>query len=753
VKKLSGPAFVVCCLLATVSCVSTPKGYETEGFVKLWSTGVQKLGLFEQISDDQFIHGTVVSFESIYSFYSVADGTLQHTMTGKEYAALEKTSGQVALGEGIYTGYKIIERRDDDDNILWTYIPMGFLTGSIWSGDAVYAVEGKNGLNTDMILVRLDAKTGDVVWKRDMPIQHDLAMASLARSRNDFYHVQIAFLGNRLVIVSKGIVVVDPESGETIGKVAFSVQTGVGTLQVASTGALGTAGALIASAAKIGEVMPELAELNGLVHVFDIDGNLYAVSLESGTLLWKIKFDRISMIARDPATDTILVSTGLPMITGLGKPIREGKPGLATVDALTGKVSSSIDTGWIVGNVEDGSGSGVWIFNEKSALLVRDLKVERTIDFAKTQNLDGIFAVYPVDEGSRMMVFGKSAATIFDPRTGATGYRIELGGPFGGIEQIQQAGRYLAVELAPPGTLNFQNYRLFSIDLESGMVLNELITGSVSDGKKVTMLGYISFPAYGLFLRQEMEGKKIFINAYSLFPEGVFSLPADTRAGSSESEASADLALDTSTSTPTETAPAETIADTTGPDGLTPDTAIPLKFQKIKLDGNVDTWAGLEPLATADPFVSPFMGSTDYTFKQMFACIDEKYLYWRLDYVDANPQIHVPSGTTGKIYSQILITYDPDNFISSGTAYKPEQTELYPYLHLWNIPKNTGSDIEGTMFNVVASNQMLAGRIPLSVIQKFCKGPVPIKGDSGYNPASGGKSYTSTPTVYIIALP
>lgn len=758
-KKSSASALLVCCLLVSASCVSTPKGYLADGYPKVWSTGVKKFGTTRQFSGDQFTHVTGTTLAPTYSFYSAKDGTLLQTLTSKQLDAMEKDSGKTALGKGIYSGYRGIQRLGDDGRILWAYVTSGFLTGSAWSGDAVFAVEGKNGINTDMLLVRLDAETGAVVWKRDMPIKLDLAMAGLSRSVVDFYHVQIEFLGNRLVIVSKGIVIVDPGTGEPVGNVAFSVQTGVATTQVASTGVLGTAGALLASATRIGEVTPDLVELKGLVHVFDIEGNLYAVSLDSGKLLWKTKFDRISRVVRDPATDTILVSTGLPMITGIGKPIRDGKPGLVTVDALTGKITASIDTGWVVGTADDGSGSGVWFFNEKSALLVRNLKVERTIDFAKANGVDGIFAVYPLDEGKRTLVFGKNAAIFFDPMTGTTGATIQLGGPFGGIELIQRAGRYLAVELAPPGTLNFQNYRLLSIDLETGSVLNELITGSFSDGRKITMLEYLAFPKYGLFVRQEMQGKALLLNAYSMFPEGAFEPPAAVIASAAaleESSTAGVAAVVDSGSGPLAVSAPEgsvEVAASTRPDGMTPSTAIPLEFKKIKLDGKLDSWAGLEPLTAAEPFVTPFIGSTDYTFKQMFACIDDKFLYWRLDYVAANPQKKVPTGTTGKIFSQLLITYDSDNMITCGTNYRPEQSELKPYLSIWNIPKGTGTQIESTTFNVIASKQMLTGRIPLSVIKKYCKGPVQINGNAGYLPTSGKKSGTSTPTVYILALP
>ena len=376
-RKLTPNVALLVIALVTMSCVTTPSSYITTGFTKVWSTEAKGFGVIAPLTSDSFALFRGSKLSGTYDFYSARDGKFEQSMTKKELDALGEVSRNTPRDAGIYTGYRSIERVDELGAILWKYESIGVLAYSKQFSEAIYAAEHTKGTLPGMALVKLDAETGSVIWKKDMPIEIEPSMRSLGGRSINSDHVQIELFEDRVVIVSKGLVVVDTQTGEVIGHTEFSVQTGVVGFRLGASGAFGLGGAMLAAATKIGEVYPELEELDGMVHVFDIDGNLYAVSLLIGELLWKTKFDRISRTAKDPSSNSLLVSTGLDMINGSGKPIQDGKPGLSVVDTRSGKVTTTLDTGWIVGTTTETSGNGTWFFNEKDALLVRGMKIEK----------------------------------------------------------------------------------------------------------------------------------------------------------------------------------------------------------------------------------------------------------------------------------------------------------------------------------------------------------------------------------------
>ncbi len=237
--------------------------------------------------------------------------------------------------------------------------------------------------------------------------------------------------------------------------------------------------------------------------------------------------------------------------------------------------------------------------------------------------MKGIFGLHDLEGQNKVLVFGVDSMIFFDPDTGSVEGKIDVEGPFGGIEMFIQQGKYLAVELAPTSTMNFRNYRLMIINLDSRQILQQLITGSINDGKKITMLEYTAFPELRLFVRFEMESKKNNLNGYSFFPPDAYEDDVNQKTYSEPVETKATATVSTEptavSAAPATPAPARTpeVIPSPSQNGKTPATAIVLKYQKIKLDGKADSWLGLEPLVAMAGYQAAYLGSTDYTFKQV----------------------------------------------------------------------------------------------------------------------------------------
>ena len=147
--------------------------------------------------------------------------------------------------------------------------------------------------------------------------------------------------------------------------------------------------------------------------------------------------------------------------------------------------------------------------------------------------------------------------------------------------------------------------------------------------------------------------------------------------------------------------------------------AVPIRLQRatIKLDGLEDSWEGVEPLyESASP--SPFMGEPKSGIKAVYLCRDDKYLYWRVDFVEVDPLAKRPKGVGKGLNLQIDVwreaTKEGFNMIAQ---YNSEANGNF-YLLGGSSPKGQWARLSDGNITAKRNKNIFVARIDWAWVQK-----------------------------------
>jgi hypothetical protein len=155
--------------------------------------------------------------------------------------------------------------------------------------------------------------------------------------------------------------------------------------------------------------------------------------------------------------------------------------------------------------------------------------------------------------------------------------------------------------------------------------------------------------------------------------------------------------------------------------------AIWLQRATIKLDGLPDSWAEIDPIFEAN-INRPFLGDPRYAVKRVFVCRDDKYLYWRVDFNEANPLDKSPKGSGKATTVQISPWMDAlqKNF-DMAVSFNREGNRMESYLGSYDGRTQKYTKIADNVISSKQGKTMFAARLELSYLKKYCPYPGSIE--------------------------
>jgi hypothetical protein len=154
-------------------------------------------------------------------------------------------------------------------------------------------------------------------------------------------------------------------------------------------------------------------------------------------------------------------------------------------------------------------------------------------------------------------------------------------------------------------------------------------------------------------------------------------------------------------------------------DGSSPEKAVVLAHRTVKLNGKPESWAGVEPLMTMGMGSLPTMlESSDYSIKSLSACRDEKYLYWKIEYLKSNP-VASASSKLGKKYSaRIACAIDSASHLETGINLNMAKSRLESYSGIWDGSKGW-KPLGGGNYGR-SDRASCEGSISLKLLRSYC---------------------------------
>jgi hypothetical protein len=154
-------------------------------------------------------------------------------------------------------------------------------------------------------------------------------------------------------------------------------------------------------------------------------------------------------------------------------------------------------------------------------------------------------------------------------------------------------------------------------------------------------------------------------------------------------------------------------------DGSSPEMAVVLARRTVKLNGKPESWAGVEPLMTMGMGSLPTMlESSDYSIKSLSACRDEKYLYWKIEYLKSNP-VASASSKLGKKYSaRIACAIDSASHLEAGINLNMAKRRLEYYSGIWDSSEGW-KPLEGGTYGR-SDRASCEGSISLKLLRSYC---------------------------------
>lgn len=219
-SKIIAIPFMVLSMLAFSACMTMPSSDEMSAIHQLWHTPIKTMGQISHMTDDTFTNKTGGLLNTKFDVYSLADGAYIKSYTPKELSALQTGDdsgiGKV-LSEGFYYNSKMVAKRMPPNGPdIWKYSDKARIVGGLVIDDFLFMAE-KDGASPDLYIAKIDASSGEALWRTKAGIELQESISSL---RSDFvtdYHLQLSRNGNRLYVISKGLAVMDFETGKSSG--------------------------------------------------------------------------------------------------------------------------------------------------------------------------------------------------------------------------------------------------------------------------------------------------------------------------------------------------------------------------------------------------------------------------------------------------------------------------------------------------------------------------------------------------------
>jgi hypothetical protein len=158
--------------------------------------------------------------------------------------------------------------------------------------------------------------------------------------------------------------------------------------------------------------------------------------------------------------------------------------------------------------------------------------------------------------------------------------------------------------------------------------------------------------------------------------------------------------------------------------GKRPETALELPRASIAFEAKSDSWEGIEPIIQLKN--SSFLGNPGYGVKALYACRDDKYLYWRVDFQEANPFSKAPMGVGKGVVLQLSIFLPSSKtYLDIGLRQNREKGKLESYVGTNQMPMGKWNTIAENILSTKQGQDMIVSRLDLSYIRKYGIDPVP----------------------------
>ncbi len=179
------------------------------------------------------------------------------------------------------------------------------------------------------------------------------------------------------------------------------------------------------------------------------------------------------------------------------------------------------------------------------------------------------------------------------------------------------------------------------------------------------------------------------------------------------------------------------------------ESAFLLPRRTIKVEERLDSWAGIEPLIDNSFGMEPFLGSMDNSISKVYLCRDDKYLYWRVDFVGANPLRRPPSIVVNKMYLQVLFRFERQKRLMLGVNYYPSEGSLKPFLSVWEDVLQTSTTLSSTSLKTDNGKTSFIGSVALNDASGYLTGPLETQVSMGTILKDSRRAEQKTPIVFV----
>jgi hypothetical protein len=145
-----------------------------------------------------------------------------------------------------------------------------------------------------------------------------------------------------------------------------------------------------------------------------------------------------------------------------------------------------------------------------------------------------------------------------------------------------------------------------------------------------------------------------------------------------------------------------------------------LAKRTVKLDGKRDSWGDLEPLID-----TPMKGSgvlAGYNISKIYACRDDKFVYWRFDFDGSSPFSQHPKKIEKAVVLQISIQYESRKQLNAGIKYNKQSGMNECYFGIYNSESKNWTDM-GNAAGFKSSKDMLVVRVSTIGLGSYFKNP------------------------------
>ena len=171
-----------------------------------------------------------------------------------------------------------------------------------------------------------------------------------------------------------------------------------------------------------------------------------------------------------------------------------------------------------------------------------------------------------------------------------------------------------------------------------------------------------------------------------------------------------------------------------------------LPRRTIALDGKPDSWEGIQPLSAMIGDAATFMGDASVAMNQVYMCRDDKYLYWRVDFAQANPMLETgwakgkkpPKSGKQEVDCQLTLHLEQAKDLDMGVAFVRPANKLFAYSVIFDNIKKRIAQRLGLNEEFKTGETMLVARLRLDDISRYARGPVDANFGLGDNPGGDG---------------